>query len=560
MLHVSSSPPDRVFDLCVIGAGPVGLSLALESSRLGLEVLLLEAGPRRRPGRSRTAPVAPVRLTHPAHHAALAETTSAGLGGTSSIWGGKCVPFGRIDFEERTHVPRSRWPITYEEVARWHGRAADLLQCGDGFSAARPAWPDLAPIATDQQERWSRHSVLAGSRGAQAGAEAGVTVLCDATVTELRVGGDGSTVTQAEVLVAGRTVAVSAARFAVAAGGLKTTRLLLELRRRHPRLLGGTDGPLGRGYAGHLTGSIADLVLSSPDDFGRFDLQPDPDGCYVRRRLTIGDAAQRDQQLLNTAFYLGNLPFSDFRHGNGALSALFLALRTPVVGARLARRDTRENNVLSGWPDYARHLRNVGRRPLRTAHDLAAIVRRRVLARSPMKVFVVPSRQGTYALRYHAEQTCRPENRVYLEDAPPGGGAPAVAVDFRYSDQDVDSVLRAHAVLDQQLRAAGHGRLAYRVGAERRHQAVLEQARDGYHQIGSTAMGADPSTGVVDRDCRVFGLSNLYVASSSVFPTAGEANPTFTAVCLAVRLAHHLAGADRATAPAGAAPPHPAVP
>ena len=58
--------------------------------------------------------------------------------------------------------------------------------------------------------------------------------------------------------------------------------------------------------------------------------------------------------------------------------------------------------------------------------------------------------------------------------------------------------------------------------------------------MGTTRMHADPRRGVVDADCRVHGIANLYVAGSSVFPTSGAANPTLTIVALALRLAGHL--------------------
>ena len=120
-------------------------------------------------------------------------------------------------------------------------------------------------------------------------------------------------------------------------------------------------------------------------------------------------------------------------------------------------------------------------------------------------------------------------------------GLPGHDIDFRYAPQDLASVLESHRYLDEQLRASGRGRLVYLDAEEDRAAAVLAQATDGFHHIGTTRMSADPADGVVDSQCRVHGLDNLYIASSSVFVTAGEANPTFLAVCLAVRLARHLA-------------------
>ncbi len=118
---------------------------------------------------------------------------------------------------------------------------------------------------------------------------------------------------------------------------------------------------------------------------------------------------------------------------------------------------------------------------------------------------------------------------------------PRLRVDFRYTEADALSALRAHEKLDEYLRATGIGRVEYQVPKEERVARVLAQASDGYHQTGTTRMGLDPAKSVVGPDCAVHDVRNLYVASCSVFPTSGHANPTLLATALAARLAEHLA-------------------
>jgi choline dehydrogenase-like flavoprotein len=113
-------------------------------------------------------------------------------------------------------------------------------------------------------------------------------------------------------------------------------------------------------------------------------------------------------------------------------------------------------------------------------------------------------------------------------------------VDLRFSEQDGQSVVAAHEILRSSLAASKTGQMEYLVPAEERLGLVLEQACDGYHQIGTTRMGADPKKSVVDKNCQVHGIKNLYVASSSVFPTSSQANPTLLITCLSLRLAHFL--------------------
>ena len=119
-------------------------------------------------------------------------------------------------------------------------------------------------------------------------------------------------------------------------------------------------------------------------------------------------------------------------------------------------------------------------------------------------------------------------------------GMPRLRVEFKFCSEDASSAVRAHELLDEALRKNRVGHLEYRVGVERRFEAVMQQASDGFHQLGTTRMGLSPMTSVVDTNCQVHGLKNLFVASTSVFPTSGQANPTFLGVAIAFRLGAFL--------------------
>jgi choline dehydrogenase-like flavoprotein len=461
------------------------------------------------------------------------------------------VPFEPIDFAVRDHVPHSGWPISLADVTPSYDAAAGYLDCGRAKFQAGPidGWGDQ-PIRTSQQERWSRRPSVARHLGVQVTEHPRISVLTDAAVTEILLDAGGGTVDGLRVHHSGRDHVVAARTYVLACGGLATSRLLLIAQRAQPGLCGGPAGALGRYYMGHLTGSIAAVVLADPKDFHDWRLVRDTDGTFVRRRFTLSEEAQTRARLLNTSFFLGNLPFADARHANGTLSLFFLALSVPGLGRLLVGADTRRRQLGDPPHDWWAHLRTMKRRPLRLLRDLWTILRIRFLSAARPQV-ALWSDTGYYALHYHAEQAPNPASRVALGDEDGADGLAGMDVDFRYSDQDVDSVLRAHALLDEQLRATGHGRVVYRHPEHERAAAVRAQARDGYHQIGTTRMSADSADGVVDADCRVHGVDNLFVASSSVFPTAGEANPTFMAVTLAVRLARHLAAV--LSSPAGRA-------
>ena len=384
-----SAPPRRTVDLCIIGAGPVGMSAALEARRLGLDVLLVEAGSHRSDRTGRVSDPAEGIVNHPPHHASLSAGTDTGIGGTSWLWGGRCVPFEPVDFAERDHVAGSGWPIAYDEVRRWYDRAGEYLQCGTGFAAAAGRGGP-GPGGRGQQERWSRSPQLGRSLGSRVVADGAISVLSNAVVFDLVVDPEGK-VGAARIRHRGQEAIVTARHFVLAGGGLKTTRLLLQVQHRHPSSAGGPDGPLGRCYAGHLNGTIADVRLTSADDFTRLDFRRDADGTFVRRRLTLSPETQRDERLLNIAFYLGNPPFHDHRHRNGTLSALFFAMHLPVLGRRAARPETREHNRTSGWAGSARtSATSLGSRSAPSRTSVASLWRR-LCSRPRLAVFVVPN-------------------------------------------------------------------------------------------------------------------------------------------------------------------------
>jgi choline dehydrogenase-like flavoprotein len=237
------------------------------------------------------------------------------------------------------------------------------------------------------------------------------------------------------------------------------------------------------------------------------------------------------------------------------LSAVFLALAVPPVGRRILPEAIRQFHVGPKPHHYAAHLRNVLVSAPRGARDLANIVHQRFLKRPRKPAFLVRNREGRYALHYHAEQEPNPDSRVVLTEEKDRFGLPRVAIDFRFTEGDVRSVIASHRVLDSALRDHGVGHLEYWYPEEQLPARIWAQASDGLHQAGTTRMGQYPKNSVVDRNLRVHDVANLYIASSSVFPTTGQANSTFLAAALAIRLAHHLsrdtAGVENPTALTG---------
>jgi len=319
----------------------------------------------------------------------------------------------------------------------------------------------------------------------------------------------------------------------VAAGGLRTTQLLLALAQAWPRHFQSNTAPLGKYYMGHLTGEIAALVLDNPRDAAAYLYNRDPDGHWFQRRLKLPPSLQEMERVMNTAFTLRAPMLNDPRHRDGALSAL--ALLAPALHKVSLAKSERLRAAAVGQrsSDRLLHLRNIIAQAFTTMRNLSAAAVRRRIGHLP---FMTLNSAGRYALRYHAEQAPNQYSKVSLGSK----NASRLTIDFQYTHVDVDSVVRSHESLDKSLRKLGIGRLEYIVPRDQCHDAVSNQARDGYHQIGTTRMSDNPLEGVVDRNCRVHGFANLYVASASALPTSGSANPTLPVVMMALRLADHL--------------------
>ena len=524
-------------DVCVVGAGPVGLALALACEQHGLSVRGLDSGPAQ-PDRFAAELTAGHAVNR--HHAVAKNSVYRGLGGTSRWWGGRCVPFDDIDFEPRAYLPSSGWPIPHAEIAAWYEPAAAFFGIEPSrFSAAAGPWTRFGDIRCDQLERWTPQIDAGKRHRAHIMTSSRLTVVPGATVTELHMTEDCRQIAAMTLADRDRQIRIEPRRVILACGGIETTRLLLRAQQRHPHLFGGPDGALGRGYMGHLSGKIADIVFADPSSVAVHDFFLDHN-VFARRRLTISPEAALRDELLNIAFWADNPAFHRPGHRSGVLSLVWLALAVPWVGRLLVAEGVRVNHVGPPPHRWTRHAWNVMRTPLSTALEIATIIRERLLASPPKPGFLTRSGDDHYALHYIAEQSPHEQSRLRLSNRQDALGLPFLDIELHYNESDAHSVLRAHTRLDVSLQRSGLGRLVHHFPLDDRVAEILQQASDGYHQIGTTRMGATARDGVVDADCRTHGIDNLYVASSSVFPTSGQANPTFVAVALALRLAAHL--------------------
>ena len=529
---------DRVWDLCVVGTGPVGMALALEFDRLGDEVLVLESGGIELDPAA--AEAARAQIVDPTRHAPMEIAVCRALGGTSWTWGGRCVAYDDIDWMQRDFVTDAHWPLTHDAMRPWYMRASEHLLCGDDTFTIPYEKKLTGDLTLDSVERWARESrTILKHRSHLLGSDR-IKLSLNSTVTDLNLSADRRRVESLAVSTPEGACIVRARRIVLALGGVETTRLLLSVQQHWPGHFGGVNGPLGRYYMGHISGKIASIVFNDPDLINDLDFKLDESGAYHRRRFMLTADAQLQHKVLNTAFWPDNPSFYDPNHGSGVLSAVFLALAFPPAGRRLLPEAIRLAHTGPRPYRVAAHLRNAILGAPRGARDIYRILRDRFIEKPRKPGFLVPNKGGKYALHYHAEQVTHPDSRITLCGERDYFGVPRAVIDLRYTDQDVQSVIDSHELLDKGLQENGIGRLQYLYGPEQLSERIYAQASDGYHQVGTTRMGEDARQSVVDPNLKVHSVEDLFVASSSVFPTSGQANSTLLAVAFGIRLAHHL--------------------
>ncbi len=537
---------DRSYDLVIVGAGAAGLTLAQALGRVNRRVLVIEAGAFRetQQGRADLAGVLAQGSTHPAPDLYRVRA----LGGTTRIWGGRCIPFDPIDFERRTWVAGSGWPIAHADVAPYYAGALDAAEAGRDAFDPRSVLPgtqgelvrglDGDDVETTL-ERFSKPTNFFKRFERLLQDSPTIDLLPHAVVTRVVSAADGNAVEALEIVArSGARHRVRASAYVLAGGGLEVTRLLLASNDVRRNGLGNGGDTLGRFYMSHLCTTAATIALDRGRAPVMFDYARDADGIYVRRRLWLTAGAQRRHRLLNTTFRTHLPDPGDPAHGNAILSAMFLSKR--FVQREYAAKFNEAPVPASA---YARHVANVLRQPLPLTRFARMWMRDRTMARRKLPSVVLASLEHRYQLEFHAEQAPNHASRVSLSDGRDRHGMQRLHIDWRLADLDIESLCRAHAVLAERLAATGCGTLVFDkdVLADRARRLGIV----GGHHIGTTRMSTSEREGVVDGQCRVHGIANLYVASASVLPTSGQANPTLTVLALALRLADHLV----ATAP-----------
>ncbi|WP_020178893.1 GMC family oxidoreductase [Methylopila sp. M107] len=523
-LETQADKADIVGDICIVGTGPAGLTIALELAAKGRSVILLEAGGEAYEAESQALYEGKVVSSG---HIDIADSRLRQFGGTSGHWTGVCVPMDPIDFEPRAGSTGHGWPIRRSDLDPFYVRAQSYLDAGP-FRYGWTDWRSIGPhgelpldparvkVAIHQQSPPTRYAekYLETAR-----AERRIDCRLHANVVDIMLASGSDRVESLKVsTLAGAVRTVRAKTFVIACGAVENARLLLNARRQRPAGIGNERGLVGRYFNDHMTISASRIVFNESVDSDLYRLSQFVHGAQLHVGLALTPDVIRKEGLNNTHSFLkptyaDAIYSDDFRnYGWVSFSAMVQAFSRGSLPDRFAER-------------YCDVVDDVGG----VATGIYRHVRRKVQP---------PARARAFILRQDAEQAPNPDSRVTLGESVDRFGMNTATLDWRIASDDLLKLRRMHEIIGTAIGAAGLGRMQIGIPQQDPDPAI---AYSGYHHMGTTRMHAEPALGVVDADCRVHTVKNLYMAGSSVFTTGGCANPTLTIVALAIRLAEHLA-------------------
>ncbi len=540
MQDLAALPAAQEFeaDLCIVGAGPAGITIARELLGSGLSVCIVESG-----GLNEDAE------THAlydgdtiGHLVRMLDGRHRTFGGSATRWGGRCAMLDPLDFEQRDWVPNSGWPFSYADFLPFYERAKTISNFSgtwiDDDKACRALRAAPYPFTSGKLQRmvWRvaspdlsatlRTRLRLGYRTAfdygrayrtMLVASSTTRVVLNANLTAFQMSVDGEKVTSITVsTLDGNESVVRAKAFVLCCGGTENARLLLNAPQSLRDRANSNDN-VGRFLNQHPRGSIGHIAATHRQarrmqrSFNNY-LRPRRVPVQYEIGFALSEDAQQKYQLVNASAAM------IYEADEGSAWK---------AGRRLAYALKRRKLHSGAWRDIALLVRG--------APSIAInVVRRYCLGREPYH----PS--CNISVDLDLEQAPIRESRIVLSQRRDRFGNRLARADWRISPIERKTAHFFAEALDAEFRQMDLGRLEMKPWLTNDDPLTEHDLAGNYHFIGTTRMANSPKDGVVDANCRIHGIENLYIAGASVFPTGGHANPTLTIVALSIRLADHI--------------------
>ena len=491
-------------DICIIGAGAAGISIALEWMFSPYKVILLEGGGFQYEdrvqelyrGKTTGQPYYPLKSAR-LHY----------FGGTTGHWGGMCSVFDPIAFQKRDWVNESGWPINQDDLMPFYERAHDNLDlgiCDFNLKNWQKKDPTLVQLPLSNDVFWNkiwRYSLPTrfGSKYKDTIVNASnIHLYTYANAVDIKANENVSSVKEVTIKnYTGKTHKVVAKYFIMACCGIQNARLLLASNKQAQHGLGNDNDVVGRYFMEHAEVNSGELWLNEKSALKLYMLKPPK----VKAELAMRPKKQQEYEILN---------------GIVSMIPLVRGRKIPPLIKTWSKEDPREN-----LKDIANAYENA--------------------KESKLSRFLDGKMYDSFEMVTRLEQSPNPSSRVTLDTEKDELGMPRATLHWQFTPLEKHSLRKIFEVLGQQVGLAGIGRIRLlECLHDPKDESMPENTSGGWHHMGTTRMSEDPKKGVVDANCKIHGIDNLYAAGSSCFTTGGAVNPTLTIVAISLRLSDHI--------------------
>jgi len=495
-------------DICIIGAGAAGISMALEWMNTPYKIIFLEGGGFEYDDRVQQLYAG---KTTGQHYFPLVSCRLHYFGGTTGHWAGWCSTFDTIDFEKRDWIPHSGWPIKREDLDLFYARAQKNVDLGP-YNYSVEYWqkqdPSMIAMPLDKNVVWNKMWQFSpptrfGEKYKDTIVNAkNIHLYTYANVVDIKANENISSVEEVTVKnYAGKEHIVRAKYFVLACCSIQNARVLLASNQQAPKGLGNDNDLVGRFFMEHIEIKAAELWLAKPDPMQLYMWEWGK--TKARAELAISAQKQQEYKILN---------------GTAALNPLEIAKGEPSM-IEIWSEDAKKN--MERLNSYGKEEGDNGETKL-------------------------PARKKAYQsfqLFTRVEQAPNPNSRVTLDTEKDSLGMPRAMLHWELTPFEKRSIRQIYKLIGQEVGRTGIGRVRLmEYLRDEKDESWPEFTGGGWHHMGTTRMSEDPKQGVVDANCKVHGISNLFVAGASCYVTAAAPNPTLTLIALTIRLADHLKG------------------
>jgi choline dehydrogenase-like flavoprotein len=498
------------YDICVVGSGPAGISVAKQLLDTDHRIAILESG----------------GLDPEAEYQELNEGKNSGssflsldssrlrcFGGAGKLWAGHCAPFKSTEFNKKPFIPLSGWPISFSDLKTYYKQAAKMLGIsyekfydksflGNTFTekSFKEFNRDNSFISANVLQYSNvNNRDLAEKYRMDFEFSINTDVIFHSTVTQLNLTNNAKGVDSVSIADLNANKAIIKAKiFVLACGALENPRILLMSDKIYKKGIGNSNGFVGSCFMSHPgVGGIAQVHKTSSEECISYDKKNNSYGVFFE----ISSNERSKQEILRHSF--GLTPYKDLLDRHTYTSGKFFS-----EGIKLFKNF----NLISSIKKFVCEIKDL-----------------REQEYSPKN----------WSLGVGIEQPPRLSNNLKLHTTKDDLGMPKINMHWdNIGKIEKDTIVKSVKIMARELGLLGTGKIKFTNALLSGESYKIDDPIN--HHIGTTRMSDSSKTGVVDKNCKVFGISNLYIAGSSVFSTSSIVNPTYTIVALSLRLGKYI--------------------